>query len=239
MLRGRRRMRRPPLPPPDVQRARTNDKIRVPQILLIDQHQKSLGVVNTDEARSMAAKAELDLVEISPDSRPPVCKIMDYGKFLFEEQKKERVTKQKQAAIDTKEVRLRPATDKGDMEIKAKQARHFLLEGHKVGIQLLFRGREQAHPELAVQKILEFAALFADIAKMEQNPRKEGKRMNALLAPLPQAVKKHQDELAAKGIKKAEPPPGVEDEDDDDFDDDDEDDEVEDGTEAVADGDRG
>lgn len=183
-MRGRRRFRRIPVPPPDVQRARINEKIRVPQVLLIDEEGNKIGVIPTDEARSRAQAAELDLVEVAENAKPPVCRIMNYGKFLFEQQKKERATAKKQNANDTKEVRLRPGTGKGDMDIKAKRAREFLEEGYKVGIQLLFRGREQAHPEMGIEKIKEFAAMLEDIAKIEQMPRKEGRRMNALLAPL-------------------------------------------------------
>jgi len=185
-LRGRRRFRRIPVPPPDTQRARTNEKIRVPQILLIDEEGNKIGVVPPEEGRTRALAAELDLVEVAPNAKPPVCRIMDYGKFLFEQQKKDRATKKKQNVNDTKEVRLRPGTDKGDMEIKAKHAREFIEEGYKVGIQLLFRGRERAHPEMGIDKIKEFARMLEDIAKIEQMPRQEGRRMNALLAPLKQ-----------------------------------------------------
>ena len=182
-MRGRKRFRRAPLPPPDVQRARLNEQIRVPRILLIDEEGTRVGEVRTDDARARAVEKELDLVEVAPDANPPVCRIMNYGKFLFEQQKKERANNRKKSVNETKEVRLRPGTDKGDMAIKAKHAREFLEDGYKVGIQLLFRGREQAHPEMGVEKIKEFAALLDDISKIEQMPRKEGRRMNAILAP--------------------------------------------------------
>lgn len=132
----------------------------------------------------MAEQAEMDLVEVAPNARPPVCRIMDYGKFLFELQKKERSQKRKSNTQEVKEVRLRPGTGQGDLDIKAKHAREFLEDGYKVGIQLLFRGREQAHPEVAIEMINKFASMLDDIAKIEQAPRKEGRRMNALLAPL-------------------------------------------------------
>lgn len=176
-------MRRIPVPPPDTNRARVNEKIRVPQILLIDEEGEKIGIIPTDEARSRAVAAELDLVEVAPNARPPVCRIMDFGKYIFEQQKKERSQRRKQQGQDTKEVRLRPGTGQGDLEIKAKHAREFLEEGNKVGIQLLFRGREQAHPEVGIDMIRRFAAMLDDIAKVEQEPRKEGRRMNALLAP--------------------------------------------------------
>lgn len=181
-MRGRRRLR-VPVPPPDLNRARVNDKIRVTSVRLIDHEGEQLGVVSIEEARRAALEAELDLVEVAPTARPPVCRIMDYGKFLFEQQKKDRAQKKRQASTEIKEIRLRPGTGIGDMEIKAKQAREFLAEGHKVAIQLQFRGRERAHPEVAVEVIDRFAGMLEDVAKVEQAPRQEGRRMNAVLAP--------------------------------------------------------
>jgi len=183
-LRGRRRFRRIPVPPPDTNRARVNDRIRVPKVLLIDENGDKVGEVETDEARRRADVAELDLVEVAPNARPPVCRIMDHGKFLFEQQKKERAQSKKNHSQDVKEIRLRPGTGQGDLDIKAKHAREFIEEGYKVGIQLLFRGRERAHPEVAIDMIKKFAGMLEDIAKIEQAPRQEGRRMNALLAPL-------------------------------------------------------
>jgi len=182
-LRSRRRLRAP-IPPPENHRARINERIRIPTIRLIDQDGEQVGVVDTDEARSMAEKAELDLVEVAPQAKPPVCRIMDYGKYLFELQKKERAQRRKQAGSELKEVRLRPGTGKGDLDVKAKAAREFLATGHKVGLQLMFRGREQAHPEIGIEMIRKFAEMLEDVATVEQAPRKEGRRMNAVLAPL-------------------------------------------------------
>ncbi|TVR15785.1 MAG: translation initiation factor IF-3 [Planctomycetota bacterium] len=178
---------RVPVPPPDMNRARVNDKIRVSSVRLINAEGEQLGVVSIDDARRAAQEAELDLVEVAPNARPPVCRIMDYGKFLFEQQKKERAQKKRQASTDVKEIRLRPGTGKGDMEIKARHAREFIADGHKVGIQLQFRGRERAHPEIAIEVIDAFAKMLEDVAKMEQAPRQEGRRMNAVLAPIKKA----------------------------------------------------
>jgi translation initiation factor IF-3 len=182
-LRGKRRFRGP-LPPPESNRARINDKIRIPLIRLIDQFGNQAGIVNTDEARQLARTAELDLVEVAPNAKPPVCRIMDFGKFLFEQQKKDRAARRKQATADLKEVRLRPGTGQGDLDIKAKAVREFITEGHKVGIQLQFRGREQAHPELGIEMIQRFAKMLVDVAAIEQHPRREGRRMHAVLAPI-------------------------------------------------------
>ena len=180
---GRRRSRAPLPPPEHANRARINDKIRVPQVRLIDEKGEQVGVVPTHEAIARAQAAGLDLVEVAAEAKPPVCKIQDFSKFLFEIQKKERAAKSNAHKTDVKEVRLRPGTDDGDLEVKAKHAREFLAEGHKVSLQLRFRGREMSHKELGVEMIRKFAGMLADVAKMEQEPRQEGRGMNALLSP--------------------------------------------------------
>jgi translation initiation factor IF-3 len=181
---GRRRSRIPLPLPENTNRARVNDKIRVPTVRLIDETGHQVGVVPIQEALTKAQAAGLDLVEVSPDAKPPVCRIQDYSKYLFELQKKERQAKANAHKSDTKEVRLRPGTGQGDIDIKAKHAREFLAEGHKVSILLQFRGREMSHRELGIEMIRKFAAQLADVAKMEQEPRQEGKRMFALLVAL-------------------------------------------------------
>jgi len=181
---GRRRSRIPLPLPENNNRARVNDKIRVPAVRLIDETGTQVGVVPIQEALTKAQTAGLDLVEVSPDAKPPVCRIQDYSKFLFEQQKKDRQAKANAHKSDTKEVRLRPGTGQGDIDIKAKHAREFLAEGHKVSILLQFRGREMSHRELGIEMIRKFAAQLGDIAKMEQEPRQEGKRMFALLVAI-------------------------------------------------------
>jgi translation initiation factor IF-3 len=174
-----------PLPLPETaNRARINDKIRVPSVRLIDENGAQVGIVAIADAMLKAQNAGLDLVEVSADAKPPVCRIQDYSKFLFELQKKERQAKANAHKVDTKEVRLRPGTGQGDIEIKAKHAREFLNEGHKVAILLQFRGREMSHKEIGIEQIKKFAAMLADIAKMEQEPRQEGRRMMALLTAI-------------------------------------------------------
>jgi translation initiation factor IF-3 len=180
---GRRRSRIPIPPPEQANRARINDKIRVPQVRLIDQGGQQVGIVSTNDALVRAQQAGLDLVEVAPDAKPPVCKIQDYSKFLFELQKKERAARAHAHKSDVKEVRLTPVTGQGDLDIKAEHAREFLKEGHKVGLDLRFRGRQLAHPELGIEMIHKFATMLADCAKLEQEPKREGKRMHALLAP--------------------------------------------------------
>jgi translation initiation factor IF-3 len=181
-LLGRRR-RGIPLPPPETNRARVNERIKVPQIRLIDEEGKQVGVVPTDDGRKRAVAAGLDLVEVAAEAKPPVCRIMDYGKFLFEQQKKDRAQKSHSHRSETKEVRLRPRTGGGDFDIKVKHAREFLVEGYKVGVHVQFRGRELSHKELGLEILQRFKIALEDIAKMEQEPRQEGRRMVALLAP--------------------------------------------------------
>ena len=184
---GRRRSRIPLPLPENANRARVNDKIRVPSVRLIDENGQQVGIIAIQDALAKAVAAGLDLVEVAPDSKPPVCRIQDYSKFLFELQKKERQAKANAHKSDTKEVRLRPGTGQGDLDIKAKHAREFLIEGHKVSILLQFRGREMSHKELGIEMINKFTAMLADVAKMEQSPRQEGKRMFALLT----SIQKH------------------------------------------------
>jgi translation initiation factor IF-3 len=183
-LLGRRRSRIPLPPPEHANRARYNEKIRALTVRLIDETGNMAGVMSADEARKKAQAAGLDLVEVAADANPPVCRIQDYSKYLFEQQKKERQAKANAHKVDTKEVRLRPGTGDGDLDIKAKHAREFLAEGHKVAIMLQFRGRELSHKELGIEMIRRFSALLQDVARMEQEPRQEGKRMHALLAPI-------------------------------------------------------
>jgi translation initiation factor IF-3 len=171
-----------PVPPPEQKRARINERIRIPEVRLIDADGEQVGIVKTDEARKRAEEASMDLVEVAPDARPPVCRIMNYSKFLFEQQKKERADKKKQQANETKEIRLRPGTDVGDINIKAQHAREFLEQGFKVVLMLQFRGREMAHRELGIEMINRFAGMLEDVSKIEQMPRQEGRRMNAVLA---------------------------------------------------------
>jgi translation initiation factor IF-3 len=184
---GRRRSRIPLPPPEHANRARCNDKIRVPQVRLIDQNGEQVGVVTIGDALSRAQAAGLDLVEVAAEAKPPVCRIQDYSKFLFEQQKKERQAKAHAHRTELKEVRLTPVTGDGDLGIKVKHAREFLDEGHKVQLMVVFRGRQMAHRELGLDIIKRFMVQVEDIAKLEQEPRQEGKRMHAMLTP----VKKH------------------------------------------------
>ncbi|MCZ6806889.1 MAG: translation initiation factor IF-3 [Deltaproteobacteria bacterium] len=160
-----------------------NARIRVPEIRVIGADGKMLGVMNTDEARRMARDLDLDLVEVNPKASPPVCKIMDFGKFKYEEKKKQADARKRQTQIALKEIKLRPKTDDHDLEFKMKHIRRFLEEGNKVKITVRFRGREITHPETAQRQIDLIIDAVEDIGAVETSARLEGRTMTAILAP--------------------------------------------------------
>ena len=157
--------------------------IRVPQVRLVGTDGEPIGVVSSDEARRMAREAELDLVEISPTASPPVCQIMDYGKYKYEQKKKKAESKKRQHNVNVKEVRVRPKTGSHDIAVKVKRAKSFLEAGDKVQLTVLFRGREVVHSNIGIQILGDIAQDLADIAKVERPPRLEGKRMHMILSP--------------------------------------------------------
>ncbi|MFV0544215.1 MAG: translation initiation factor IF-3 [Marinicella pacifica] len=166
------------------EKVRRNQQIKIPEVRLIDQNGDQVGVMATDEALKRAEEAGLDLVEISPKARPPVCKIMDYGKFKFEQAKKQQQAKKKQKKVQLKEVKFRPNTDEGDFQVKMKNLRKFIDQGNKVKVTIMFRGRELAHRELGSQMLDRVAEEVQDEAVVEQRPAKmEGRFMIMLLAP--------------------------------------------------------
>lgn len=178
-------IRRPfrPLPTPAKEGPRINQDIRVREVQLIDHEGKNHGSIDTREALAMAEEAGLDLVEIAPQSVPPVCKIMDYGKFKFQSQKKAAEARKKQKIIEIKEIKLRPGIDDHDYEVKMKAVKRFLEEGDKVKITLRFRGREMAHQDLGVKVLDRVRQDVAPVAKVEQEPSMEGRQVIMVLAP--------------------------------------------------------
>jgi translation initiation factor IF-3 len=159
---------------------RVNRQIRIAEVRLIDEKGQQIGVIPTTEALKRAEEAGLDLVEVSPTARPPVCRILDYGKFKYAQKKKERGTAAK--ASQLKELRVRPAIDKHDLEYRLKQGREFLEDGHKVQVVCIFRGRQMAHPEHGYQVMKTVAENLGDISKIEMTPKLMGRRMTMLLA---------------------------------------------------------
>ena len=142
-----------------------------------------VGVLSRDEALAMAEEAGMDLVEIQPTADPPVCRIMDYGKFKFEAQKKANAAKKKQKIVEIKELKFRPTTDEGDYNIKLRNLRRFLEEGDKVKVNIRFKGREMAHQELGMQMAARIEKDLADEVVIEQRPRLEGRQMIMMIAP--------------------------------------------------------
>lgn len=165
---------------------RVNDKIRSPEIRLIGADGDNVGVVTPARAMQMADEAGLDLVEISPNANPPVCKIMDFGKFKYEQQKRESEARKKQKIIEVKEVKFRPNTDTHDYDVKMRNVFKFLDNGDKVKVTLRFRGREMAHQNLGRKLLERVAEDVKDVARIESMPKMEGRQMIMMIGPLPQ-----------------------------------------------------
>ncbi len=150
---------------------------------LIDENGKNHGIININQALEMAREAGLDLVAVSPNANPPVCKILDLGKYKYQAQKKAAEARKKQKIIDVKEIKLRPNIDSHDYEVKMRSVRKFLNEGDKVKITMRFRGREMAHQELGLNLLLKIRDEMEPISKVESSPRSEGRQMVMILAP--------------------------------------------------------
>jgi translation initiation factor IF-3 len=200
---------------------RINHRIRVPEVRVIAEEEQ-LGVLPTHEALRLAEERGLDLVEISPRAFPPVCRIMDYGKYKYEEAKKKQQARKRASTVETKEIKFRPKTEEHDMAFKVKHVRRFLEEGNKVRLAVVFRGREITHPQTGMAVLNKVVDLCNDIATVEATPNMEGRRMIMVIAPRPGVVRKAQEakkaqvaaQMAAEAAKrngqpgqKAPPPP--------------------------------
>lgn len=175
--------RRPLAPQPPLTGPAYNEFIKAPRVRVIDQNGENLGILYTREAREIAAEAGLDLVEISPNSDPPVCKILDLGKFKYESQKKAAAARKNQKTQDIKEIKMRPGIDDHDYNTKLKAIQRFIEDGDKVKITLRFRGREMAHNQLGMRVLERVAADTQEYAKVEQAARMEGRQMLMVIAP--------------------------------------------------------
>jgi translation initiation factor IF-3 len=162
---------------------RINGEITAREVRLQDAQGEQLGVISLYDALAKAEEAELDLVEIAPNATPPVCRIMDYGKYKYEKSKKDHAAKLKQKQIQVKEIKLRPGTDENDYQVKLKSLVRFLTEGDKAKITLRFRGREMAHQEIGMAQLKRLEADLVELAVVEQFPRLEGRQMVMMLAP--------------------------------------------------------
>jgi translation initiation factor IF-3 len=213
---------------------RVNHRIRVPEVLVIGPDGGKLGVLQTHEALRMAQEQGLDLVEINPKADPPVCKILDFGKYKYEEKKKAAQARRNQAVVDIKEIKLRPKTDDHDINFKIRAARRFLEAGHKVKFTVRFRGREITHPEKAHEQIDIIVKALEDVANVETRPMMEARAMSVVVAPKQAIMQRVAQQRAAleKARQQAEkegrplpPPPSsiqLPEEPDDDEDDEDE-----------------
>lgn len=166
---------------------RLNEEINFPEIRLIGVENEQIGIVSTREALRMAEEAEVDLVEIAPLAKPPVCRLMDYGKFKYQEAKKAHEAKLKQKQVQVKEIKLRPGTDENDYQIKMRNMVRFLEEGDKVKVTLRFRGREMAHQEFGMRQLERVRTDLTELGQVEQMPKMEGRQMVMVIAP----IKKH------------------------------------------------
>jgi translation initiation factor IF-3 len=169
--------------PPTRDGPRVNEDIRIPQVRLIDQDGEMQGVLTVREAMQRAFAVGLDLVEISPNADPPVCKILDFGKFKYEQQKKKNEAKKKQKVIEIKEIKVRPNIDENDYQVKMRAMKSFIDEGDKVKVTLRFRGREMAHQDIGVRVLERIRAELDAISKVEQMPRMENRQMVMVLSP--------------------------------------------------------
>ena len=167
----------------DNKKLAVNGDIRARTVRLIDEEGKQLGVVSLEEALRTAEQASLDLVEIAPDADPVVCKIMDFGKYIFEAKKQKAASKKKQKIIQVKEVKFRPGTEEGDYQVKLRNLVRFLEQGDKAKVTLRFRGREMAHQEIGMQLIKRIEGDLEPLAAVEQHAKMEGRQLTMVLAP--------------------------------------------------------
>ena len=185
---------------------RINERIRVPQVRVIAEDGEQLGIMNTREAVQLARGKGLDLVEVAPNADPPVCRIIDYGKFTYEQKKKASEAKKKQVVITVKEVKFRPGTDEHDYRFKMRHARQWLEDGDKVKATIFFRGREITHRELGAELLARLEQDLADVGEVEQRPRMEGNQMFLVFTPKRHKTAKHEGAKAEQGGVKQGPP---------------------------------
>ena len=198
-----RRRQTGPGAPGDDNQYRINHQIRIAQILVIGPEGDKLGIMTPDEARNIATEHGLDLVEVAPNAKPPVCRIMDFGKFRYEQAKK--AASSKAAKVDLKELRLRPKTDDHDMETMVRKAKGFIAHGDRVRLVMRLRGREQSHAELWLTKMEEIIELFSDCAQVAQPAKIEGKMITATIEPLNSSDKSDKSDKAEKAEKPVAP----------------------------------
>ena len=186
--------------PPERDETRINEMIRVPQVRLIGDDGNQIGVVSRDEALSYARQRDLDLVEVAPDARPPVCRVLDYSKWKYEQEQKQKAARKHQKQVHVREIKLRPKIATNDYETKKGHVRRFLDGDNKVKITIMFRGREMSHPERGEALLMKLAEDVKDLGVVEQRPNQDGRNMTMLLGP----VKKKDKPASEDGSAPAE-----------------------------------
>jgi translation initiation factor IF-3 len=182
--------------PPERDSTRINERIRVPEVRLIDENGEQVGVMRTNDALRYAQERDLDLVEVAPDARPPVCRVLDYSKYKYEQEQKAKAARRHQKQVNVREIKLRPKIADNDYETKKNHVVRFLTGDDRVKVTIMFRGREQTHPERGERLLMRLAEDVADLGSIEQMPQQDGRNMTMLLAP---AKKKAETGAPAEG----------------------------------------
>ena len=196
--------------PPSFKGPRVNERITAPTVRVIDEEGQQVGILPVEEARDIAQERGYDLVEISPGATPPVCRVMDYGKYKYEDKKRKAEARRKQVTVEVKEIKLRPKTEDHDLNVKMRKARQFLEDGNKVKITVRFRGREIIYAESETLRILELAKDVEDVSSIEVPPKREGRQVVMILTPekkKPEKKKAKPQTPSKEPEKKPEQPP--------------------------------
>ena len=193
--------------PPERDTTRINERIRVAEVRLVDEDGSQIGVIKTDDALRMAAERDLDLVEVAPDSRPPVARLLDYSKYKYEQEQKAKAARKHQQQVNVREIKLRPKIADHDYGTKKGHVERFLKAGNKVKVTIMFRGREQAHPERGRALLDRLFEDLGELAVIESNPQQEGRNMHMMLAPSNAALAKVREARQAGDAASAAPRP--------------------------------
>lgn len=184
--------------PPERDNTRINERIRVKEVRLIGEDGQQIGVIATDKALAYARERELDLVEVAPNSRPPVCRVLDYSKYKYEQAQKAKASRKHQTQITIREIKFRPKIGQHDYDTKKGHVERFLRHADKVKVTIMFRGREREHPERGRELLMKLAEELAEIGQIEQHPLQEGRNMTMVLGPTKEALKDYADRTQAK-----------------------------------------
>jgi translation initiation factor IF-3 len=196
--------------PPERDQTRINERIRVPEVRLVDEDGSQIGVTKTDQALAMAQERDLDLVEVAPNSRPPVARLLDYSKYKYEQEQKAKAARKHQQQVNVREIKLRPKIADHDYNTKKGHVERFLKHGDKVKVTIMFRGREQAHPERGRMLLERLYEDVAELGTIESQPLQEGRNMHMMLGPSPAALRHSRDGAAEPAEAQADAPPPAE-----------------------------